>query len=110
MSEQVKPALTPEEWEQKYHYAADIDPANGNLRINHLDGEGWVIVDGSASGKVERHAIAALALYGQNFGFTREDVNILKNAALLLAERLEVAELYYNLALRIELLLPPEKP
>lgn len=105
----IKPALTAEGWAQKYHYSADIDPATGNLRINH--DEGWVTIDGSASGKLERHAIAALALYGQPFGFTREDVEVLRREAYdewYGASHPNPGDVMLSIAARIEALLPLE--
>jgi len=62
-----------------------------------------------ADDPAERHALAARALYGQPFGFTREDVWVLRGAAL--KERpymTRYAELN-DLADRIEALLPPEE-
>jgi hypothetical protein len=58
------------------------------------------------------HWIAALALYGQPFGFTREDVAIIYNAAWFVdlssvPGRSQMLEDLRSLADRIESLLPP---
>jgi hypothetical protein len=100
MTEPIKPALTAEEWTQVARWPARID-SDGDLELAGAEDSYFVYGQ-------DRHSVAALALYNQPFGFTREDVNILNNAALLLAERLEVAELYANLAARINALLPLE--
>lgn len=60
----------------------------------------------------ECHAVAALALYGQPFGFTREDVKLLRDEAEgeWNGEQMDVGRRLLRLADRIEALLPPEKP
>ena len=73
------PALTAEEWrtaevrrEGKGTYEVDVlalSPDGRSLRLaSEADGE-LVVVPES-----ERHAVAALALHGQPFGFTHQDV------------------------------------
>ena len=107
MSDKIEPALTPEEW------------ASG-FTLRRVDWEFY------ASGKVglahpeTRHAIAALCLYGQSFGFTREDVVEVMSAASLYrshclehygeipADRAPGLTRMESLADRIEALLPPE--
>lgn len=72
MSETVKPALTPEEWAE--------------LRLR--DERGTARIDGGrveAEGRFDaepRHALAALALHGQPFGFSWKDVDMLKSTVL----------------------------
>lgn len=81
----MKPALTAEEW--------------GNVDLP--------VADTPES----RHATAALCLHGQPFGFTREDVIMLRAARLRLdGEEQEDAwdKSLDSLADRIEALLPPE--
>jgi hypothetical protein len=54
MSDETRPALTPEEWQ-------------GSLRMG--------------GGERDRHALAALFLHGQPFGFTWDDVELLRIAS-----------------------------
>lgn len=107
MTEKIKPALTAEEWERaRRSQAYNANVSFTRWLVSHTAPE--LRVPYVQTAEYSQQQIAALALYGQPFGFTREDVNILNNAALFLAERLEVAELYSNLAARIEALLPPK--
>ena len=88
MSDDVKPALTPEEWA-------------GQLRDPHgLD------IDGMRG---RPHAVAALCLHGQPFGFTWGDVRELDDAVERLCEvgHVDVAAVMH-IRDRIEALLPPE--
>ena len=95
----IKPALTAEEW-------ASV----GGWR---LDPDSWVSVDYVGWCEVEnRHAMAAVCLHGQPFGFTREDVEVLKAAAqsvyssMLSEDASEESAKLLSLADRIEALLP----
>lgn len=57
-----------------------------------------------------RPALAALALYGQLFGFTHEDVTQLRLIVNeIVGKTPEAAGRVWNLAARIEALLPPKK-
>jgi hypothetical protein len=80
----VKPALTPEEWKigedsasvlgdgtTDYDYGYAGLCSDGTLHINLWE----YTYEGSG-----RHALAALALHGQPFGFTRAMVDILADA------------------------------
>ena len=58
MTDEIKPALPAEEW-AVYLGAPEL--------VNRLIPAG------------QRHGVAALALYGQPFGFTQEDVRLLAN-------------------------------
>lgn len=60
MSE-IEPALTPEEWVRE-----------GGLMDEIQAREGWF--EASVHEPADRHRIAALALHGQPFGFTWDDV------------------------------------
>jgi len=104
----VKPALTAEKWEfeigRRYFEILQANPQRC-------------------------HADAAMCLYGQPFGFTREDVRRHRNSAILLQEQLdrqgskptwdfpfdeiESAKFqmiwHISMANRIEALLPPEE-
>ena len=104
----MKPALTPEEW----------TPALDMVRMPFV----YDIIFGIGKTEGEyRHAHAAVALAGQPFGFTREDVTAVREMARLVAHidsdpesqvyagcpAVDSAELD-SLAARIEALLPPE--
>lgn len=97
-----EPALSPEQWEKKL--AGNREPL----------------------GAITQHGVAALALYGQPFGFTRKDVAIIRRLHEMVNSewgREGTIILDYNetpdseatneeieaLAERIEALLPPEK-
>lgn len=123
---QIEPALTPEEWEKLFSEGNDGelererfsiwrydagDPFPVEVRIRSVEEEeheytssGRKVEYASLYGQ-ELHALAALALYGQRFGFTHEDVRILRD----LAEEL-VRDDLHDLADRIEALLPPREP
>lgn len=88
MRERIEPALSAEEWAR---------PMNVDLRV-----ETMLELEGEIR---SRHAIAALALYGQPFGFTRDDVDNLRGIVL----GGEVGRWLESLADRIEALLPPKE-
>lgn len=100
----MNPALTKEEWarltidEGQSEYAEDaVADAIAESNLNT-----W----GDA-----RHALAALFLHGQPFGFTREDVELLREEAgheIDAGNGREYRRLE-SLADRIEALLPPEE-
>lgn len=105
MSEPGPPALNVEEWIQ---FGADMHV----LRDLAADRRPWGFQRRLVQGQ-KLHAVAAMALYGQPFGFTHEDVRLLRSdlqvpvahgwsGAADRAHRLE------NLAQRIAALLPPE--
>jgi hypothetical protein len=105
----MKPALTKEEWEDAHHVYA-----YGG--IGKLTRGGTIV----SIAKEDRHLIAALCLHEQSFGFTREDVRLLR----YVRERIEhhrldsvrtlipqaEFDLLADLADRISDLLPPEEP
>ena len=96
----IEPALTPEEWQEEL--------ASPTLGQRIESAAGGASLDGFAGPL--RHALAALALQGQPYGFTREDADGLRALAesLLrnLGDKVPVAPLL-SLADRIEALLPP---
>lgn len=115
MSEEMKPALTPDEWER---FAADrpslsvekfrdlfIGRPTRNMSVR-IRGDHVQLVEAD-----ECHALAALALHGQPFGFTHEDVYLLEDEARWYAERqlpdVKQAAALRSLAARIAALLPP---
>ena len=92
MSEKIEPALTAEEWrralanvfEKSRLLAASCDPVKGN-----------------------DHKRAALSLHDKPFGFTHEDVDLLR--ALIWPEKPSpLKDHFESLADRIEALLPPD--
>jgi len=118
----VSPALTSEEWARDDHGCVSVELERGRwtkvaavgkwvpaeLIYDHDDGHSfsWTVR--------ESHVIAALALYGQPFGFTREDCYLLWSIAASheicsYFEGGEAAALN-NLVARIEALLPPLSP
>lgn len=109
MSEPIKPALTPEEWASHY--------SDGNLGEDGVE-EALLYASRKIAECIDsigpnRHALAALALHGQPFGFGRYDVVMLRDAAAHFAgSRNTAAGLQHlamtSLAARIEALLPPE--
>ena len=109
----ITPALTVEEWAEN---------AVPRIEVRGVD----IFVDGIAVvaewgedreheaavvGR-ERHALAALCLYGQPYGFSHADVKLLKAERSMLIGDVSEEELasWGSLADRIEALLPPETP
>lgn len=87
-------ALTKEEWERHLGRVYDIS--------GELDTQG------------RPHALAALCLHGQPFGFTREDVKVLREIHRYVRDGIEPCDQYDDsrilaIASRIEALLPPEE-
>jgi hypothetical protein len=118
-TERVKPALSAEEWAERRVSAGDEAVEayctlhvgkDGRLYAAAGDGRDYY---GKGDGLVARpHALAALCLHGQPFGFTREDVRLLRNAADDYRDGENhlwpIGGGLLALADRIEALLPPE--
>ena len=116
MTDKIAPALTPEEW------GGDLIDVIGGFGGHVSWGQGIVDIRSTLPPERFRHALAALALHGQPFGFTREDVGVLREDAALWATRADFYGLLtvahqacmteyrkrVSLAARIEALLPPE--
>jgi len=102
----MKPALTKEEWEEKETHRQD---GYAGARLVEKEDESCVETGyrdfyyGDAYVGQERHGLAALCLHNQPFGFTREDVKLLRAFANLCTSD------FRNLADRISALLPPEE-
>lgn len=98
----MEPALTPEEW-------ADVSPRD---IANHVAGIADPIAGVNVRGlpPEDFHQIAALALYGQPFGFTMRDVYTLDELACECRCGAVTPEEIWDIAKRIEALLPPETP
>ena len=90
MTDRISPALTPEEW-------ADVLAVGACVALTHAK---------------TRKAEAAILLYGQPFGFTREDVVMLRCVEVVCRREslVEPASSMASLADRIAALLPPETP
>jgi hypothetical protein len=94
------PALTPEEWG-----AMRISPdRTSRFHAHRVDFNDGLVVNGAWIDPCR--ALAALALYGQPFGFTHEDVVLLRSSSWDVEEGGEALRM---LASRIKALLPPEK-
>lgn len=112
MSESVQAALTAGEWAR--FLSADKDRQVIQSDLNHELYAGHscsrVALEEGEDSVPRNHAIAAIALHGQPFGFTREDVEMLRRSADAAAKDFYQtwgAEMY-DLATRIAALLPPE--
>jgi hypothetical protein len=102
----MNPALTSEEWRNQV-----TRTRGGALRIVVDFGPPANTVQLNDDPKM-RHALAALALHGQSFGFTHADLNLLSEAAGRIegedSAQTPLADALMALAARIESLLPPE--
>jgi hypothetical protein len=108
MSEPIKPALTPEEWARKRAERPQPKEPGYVVVTPYVEDRHWGIsvsshYSNASVNKDLRHALAALCLHGQAYGFTREDVAALERV------QLEVGGLQ-SLIDRLEALLPPEEP
>lgn len=104
MSDKILPALTPAEWIQygddlavMADWAADKRPYGPDRRYTMEE---------------KRHAVAALALHNQTFGFSTEDAALLDEQARFLEHRgfpgdAQLAERLRRLHDKIAALLPP---
>ncbi len=108
----ITPALTADEWKAMHFRMgrrcactvyADSDGGQVTITANGQLGQTFDHGD-----EVQRpHALAALCLYQQPFGFTREMVTALRNAHPIAYSHEEMS-LILDAADRIEALLPPE--
>lgn len=100
MADEIKPALTAEEWAQN----AKTDHGDGIRLLS--DAEVRIGTREVFAATKELHALAALALHGQPFGFTWNDVDIIDIAA---ACDYEGSAKLCALRDRIAALLPPRE-
>lgn len=89
----LRPALTPEEWKQ---HTPQLDEYMM-----------WAADEAGLFGEGHRAKLAALALHGQAFGFTWDDVDAIHMALRMLQEQGIAAPPLRMLADRIAALLPP---
>ncbi len=95
----IAPALTPEEWEDLVVDTSRHDLLHLRDDDLHINGDD----DGAVCDRRARHAVAALALHEQEFGFTQKDVDDLLRT---MDFRIPGPSLR-DLAARIAALLPP---
>lgn len=111
MSEQIKPALTAEEWAAGEAYRRTGESKySGDQWVSLLHDGQAAISTGYSDIRVTPkafHVLAALCLHGQPFGFTREDVEMLRKEANRWSHG-DAGAAVETLADRIEALLPPE--
>ncbi len=116
MSDEITPALTPEEWTTAY-YGRDViihqkTPGLDGSRRLHVEVTGHPI-GGSMGDQRDFHALAALCLVGQPFGFSADDLNVLDRACpsdVSSAEMDAFDRGIASLRSRIASLLPPPSP
>lgn len=116
----IQPALTPNEWERQYlivqaeTYGEDDMPSYGQgaaeihagpdyLYITEHQYPRYAVIDTPQ----QRHALAALALHMQPFGFTPRDVQELQMVAEYVSRRFAPSLGILSIAERIAALLPP---
>ena len=112
MTDNIKPALTADEWEEIEARRGDV-VASEDGRFVRVESFGEsVLLDAEDD---QRHALAALCLYQQPFGFTREDVQLLKERFAndhffnLTPAETALSTRWRSLAARLAALLPPEE-
>lgn len=119
VSEPIRPALTPEEWRVTFLQFHDDEGGYGALDAGE-DYHIRAVEKGCFLDNQTRHALAALCLHGQPFGFRELDVHCLRFHAKMLRaatvspsiqrnEEHKQADWMDSLADRIESLLPPEE-
>ena len=111
--ERMKPALTPEEWAAGKTRCSKWDHEHGAGSVHrqkeYAESSDFEIVVTTIQWWyqkiVDPHGAAALCLHERGFGFTREDVDFLRNQD---EPNEHVQEGLHGIADRIEALLPPE--
>ncbi len=123
----IEPALTPEEWAAKWitiqakgydsarNGAAEIKWGENGFYLTEHEHDRYGVFDEPRM----LHKVAAIALHGQPFGFTREDVALIRMESEAIRdaqsdeyrnqEAIDRAAKLASLADRIESLLPPEE-
>lgn len=111
----IPPALSEEEWKNRRAYATEDVCDGQRVHIHANDPAGIVIGSYGSHGVIDdprlRHALAALCLYDQTFGFTQDDIHDL-DICLLGREPLPGTHLHRVKLLRDKILaiLPPHHP
>ncbi len=82
MSDEITPALTPEEWAELADGYIWILQENGLSATLYGDGRLMLTTPTDSDALAERrHALAALCLVGQPFGFTHDDADLCRSVA-----------------------------
>lgn len=108
---EIQPALTADEWSNVVVYRGNATHPI-NFGAHCYDGIHSIPCDPELAG--ERHKLAALCLYQQPFGFTQQDVELIRSASVVAhcddigfdEEELDRLQ-RESLAARIAALLPP---
>lgn len=115
MSEEVQAALTEEEWE--WLFVEQVNDRSGGAGIEDSTGELYITLadyHGAGGepdiGVTDRHALAALALHDQPFGFTWEDVEACLKIEGGGGQYEQEEAVLRSLATRLAALLPPRGP
>lgn len=90
MSEQIRPALTPEEWGWKSYEGTPMSDGQLSASLGSTGAMELGFTDIYEITTPERHALAALCLHGQPFGFTRDDVVDVRHMADVSPELLKL--------------------
>jgi len=110
---EIEPALTPEEWKEAFADPGDYDGTEPPYTLAEWNEGRRSAMVGWAGDMSDYHRAAALALYGQPFGFSEEHragvalaIEVLTNGTVKGADAygVRVLQEVYN---RIEALLPP---
>lgn len=110
----IEPALTAAEWSGVVTFNsrdgfAIHDDGDGIEFITHHDTDEFEKWKLAYWDREAHHAVAALCLRGMPFGFTREDLSLLRGQIYVSrSEGTKVIAMWESLADRIEALLPPE--
>lgn len=107
----AEPALTDEEWLGCHNLYTDAADRDWFVFEEATDGQVFVGCDDHSTGThpEQRHALAALALHNQSFGFTWEDVDRLRGLEYMHLDRHEDGPTIASIADRIAALLPPRE-
>lgn len=115
MADEIRPALTPEEWRKRRAESRDEDYPCVSFKVPPVEDYGRDVLKIKTPADLvleppDRHALAALALHGQPFGFTWEDVDELRENWSLGVQGVKLSrEFADSLADRIAALLPPRE-
>ena len=108
MRESIGPALTPDEW-ARAGSASTVVASDGGVYFGERKPGRMGVEALRVDVASERHALAALALHGQPFGFTNDDARALNDAIVYLHNHHYDASKIASIARRIAALLPPEE-
>ena len=106
---EISPAVSARQWEEFKTGGGRVIALSGGVDVGSLSiGLGvFTEHEGGVQPPEHRHALAALALHGQPFGFTWDDVELLEGCAELLPSPARIS--LRSIADRLASLLPPRK-